>query len=176
MEIRQLGAADVELYRAVRLRSVREHPEAFLASFEEESARTVEEDRQRLADKEGRDDDLIFAAMQGEAPVGLIGVFRLSPHRAKGRHKAMIWGMYVAPEARRTGVGRRLMQTAIDAIAKAPGIELIQLGVAVDNEPACALYRSVGFKTWGVETRAIKLGDHYIDEDMMVRILEPAPR
>jgi GNAT superfamily N-acetyltransferase len=118
MEIRRLGAADVELYRAVRLRSVREHPEAFLASFEEESARTTEEDRQRLADKEGRDDDLIFAAMQGEAPVGLIGVFRLSPHRAKGRHKAMIWGMYVAPEARRTGLGRRLMQTAIDAITE----------------------------------------------------------
>ena len=171
IEIRKLAAADAETYHAIRLRSVKEHPEAFLASFEEESARTIEEDRRRLAEKEDRDDDLILAAFDDGKAVGMLGILRLSGHRAKGRHKALIWGMYVAPEARRRGLGRRLMDAAITAIAKADGIELVQLGVGTENDAARALYASVGFQTYGVEQRAIKLDGRLNDEDLMVLFL-----
>ncbi|MHC4940033.1 MAG: GNAT family N-acetyltransferase [Planctomycetota bacterium] len=171
MEIRRLGAGDVEAYRTIRLRSVREDPEAFMASYEEESARTVEQDRERLAASEASDDNFVFAAFEDGQPVGITGVLRLFGHRSKGRHKAMIWGVYVAPEMRGRGIGRALMETAIDAIAAAPGIEAIQLGVGQSNKPALALYRSVGFETYGVEKAAIKLDGRDIDEEMMVRFL-----
>jgi ribosomal protein S18 acetylase RimI-like enzyme len=171
IDIRRLTAADAETYHAIRARSVKEHPEAFHASFEEESARSIEADRQRLLAKEGRDDDLVLAAFEDGAAVGMVGVLRMYPHRRKARHKALIWGVYVAPEARRKGLGRRLMEEAIRAIARADGIELVQLGVWNGNHAARALYAGLGFETYGVEKHAIKLGDRHLDEELMVLFL-----
>ena len=172
IEIRTLTAGDVEAYREIRLRSVKEHPEAFLASFEEESARTVEQDRERLAAKEGRDDDFVLVAFDDDRPVGLTGAIR-SGHHAKRHHIAWVWGVYVAPEVRGRGVGRRLMESAIETISKAGGVEMLQLGVGTENHAARALYERMGFETYGTEVHCMKLGDRYIDEHLMVRFLKP---
>jgi len=43
--------------------------------------------------------------------------------------------------------------------------------VACDNTAAGALYRSMGFEMYGVERKAIRLGDRYIDEDLLVLFL-----
>jgi RimJ/RimL family protein N-acetyltransferase len=172
IEIRRLRSEDVETYREIRLRSVREHPEAFLASYEEESARTVEQDRERLAAKEGCDDDFVLAAFDEGRPVGLTGAIR-SGHHAKRHHVAWIWGVYVAPEARGGGIGRRLMESAIETISRADGVELLHLGVGTENHAARALYERMGFEMYGTEKHCMKLGDRYIDEHLMVLFLKP---
>lgn len=170
-EIRKLDAGDVQAYRALRLRAVREHPEAFLASYEEEAARTEAEDRQRLMEKAERDDDFVLGAFEQGELVGMVGVARLSPHRAKGRHRALLWGMYVAPQARRRRWGEQLMNAALDTVSRAEGIELVQLAVGSENPSARALYERLGFEAFGVEKRAMKLGERWIDEVWMVRFL-----
>jgi ribosomal protein S18 acetylase RimI-like enzyme len=172
IEIRRVTVDDVEAYREIRLRSVREHPEAFLSSYEEESARTVEQDRERLAAKEGRDDDFVLAAFDEGRPVGLTGAIR-SGHHAKRHHVAWIWGVYVAPEVRGRGVGRRLLESAIETISKADGVEMLQLGVGTENHAALALYERMGFETYGTEVHCMKLPDRYIDEHLMVLFLKP---
>ena len=48
MEIRVLTEADVDLYRPLRLRALREEPQAFGSSYEESVARPVEEMARRL--------------------------------------------------------------------------------------------------------------------------------
>lgn len=53
-----------------------------------------------------------------------------------------------APEARRQGVGRRLMQ-AFEAEAKGRGVALAHLEVAADNLPALALYQAQGWVETG---------------------------
>lgn len=50
----------------------------------------------------------------------------------------------VAPEARRSGVGRRLITAGL-AEARDAGAERMLLEVRSDNRPALQLYRSVGF-------------------------------
>jgi len=176
IRIRKLTADDVALYRELRFRSVREHPDAYLASEEEERARSEDDDRARLAAKESRDDDFVLAALDGDRPVGLIGGLRLSPHRAKGRHRALIWGVYVAPGARRRGVGRRLMEEALARLARAPGIEVVQLGVGVSNPAARALYEAMGFRTYGVEQRAMIVDGRPVDEELMALVFDKPDR
>ena len=47
-------------------------------------------------------------------------------------------------------------------------VELIQLSVVREIRPARRLYESVGFLEFGMEPKALKLGDKYYDEAHMV--------
>ena len=50
-------------------------------------------------------------------------------------------------------------------------VEQIMLTVAEGNEAAINLYEKHGFKTYGVEPRAMKNGSEYRDEILMALIL-----
>lgn len=54
----------------------------------------------------------------------------------------------VVPEARRRGVARRLVSTAVEGVRRA-GIEELLLEVRADNVPAIELYRGLGFAPFG---------------------------
>ena len=80
-------------------------------------------------------------------------------------------GMYVRPSARKAGVGRRLVETIVE-IAR-HRVELIQLAVVSDNEPARRLYVRLGFVEYGIEKKALKQDGRYYDEVLMARDLKP---
>ena len=48
------------------------------------------------------------------------------------------------------------------------GVEQIILAVAAPQAAAVALYRSLGFVSFGREPRALKIGDSYVDEEYMI--------
>jgi RimJ/RimL family protein N-acetyltransferase len=48
------------------------------------------------------------------------------------------------------------------------------LSVVASNTAACRLYRAAGFKEYGLERRAIKVGSEYYDELLMALALNPA--
>ena len=54
--------------------------------------------------------------------------------------------LYVAPEARREGVGRTLVEAVVDR-ARERGCRRVELDVNSENPAAMALYRSLGFDT-----------------------------
>lgn len=167
--VRRLGVADAAPYRALRLRALREEPDAFLVSPEEEEETTPAEIEARFAGDWADADDGVLGAFRDGALVGTVGFFREALVRT--RHRAVIWGMYVAPEARGGGLGRALLDAALAALAAAGGLEQVHLTATTTNAPALALYRSAGFVSEGVSRRAMKLGDRYVDEEMLVRDL-----
>lgn len=179
MHIRRLTEADAAALRELRVRAVREHPDAFLVAAEDEERTTVADWAARLREKAPRSDDAIHGAFldapagSGGAPrlVGMVGFFR-EPHR-KLAHKAVIWGMYVAPEARGGATGRALLDAALAALRAVPDIEIVNLSVVVGNEAARALYLSAGFEHFGLERDAWKLGGRYLDEEMLALRLRP---
>jgi ribosomal protein S18 acetylase RimI-like enzyme len=77
--------------------------------------------------------------------------------------------MYVRPEARRAGIGRRLVEAVIDTASR--HVELIQLTVVTDNEAARRLYAGLGFVEYGLEKKALKQGGRYYDEILMAKDL-----
>jgi ribosomal protein S18 acetylase RimI-like enzyme len=76
--------------------------------------------------------------------------------------------MYVRPQARNRGVGRRLVEAVIE-VARRRGVELLQLAVVSDNEPARRLYARLGFVEYGIEKKSLKQGGRYTDEVLMVK-------
>lgn len=160
--IRPLTKADAAAFRALRLEGLREASEAFSAAYEDEVVRSDEEFAARIPDVPP---SAIFGAFQDEILVAMTGL--LVHAGRKERHKGMVWGVYVSTAGRGQGLAKRLMQAVIEHARTADGLEILQLGVGVYNEPARALYGAMGFEVYGVERHALRLGpEEYIDEEL----------
>jgi ribosomal protein S18 acetylase RimI-like enzyme len=173
MEIRPLVEADAARWRALRLRMLREHPDAFGRSYEESVTLPIEWFAARLREDEATPDKVVLGAFADEDLVGSTGLARQDG--AKDRHKAYIWGVYAAPEVRGRGVGRALLVEAIARARAMAGLEQLVLAVTTHNAAARGLYAALGFESYGVERHALKVGDRYFDEDLMVLWLIAPP-
>jgi ribosomal protein S18 acetylase RimI-like enzyme len=167
MKIRFLTAADAAAYWNIRLDALECDPEAFGASAEEHRTITVEDIATRLSDDPAN--NFVVGAFDGEQLVGTAGFYRSK--RIKERHKGHIWGVYVSRKERGEGTAREMLQVLLDRAIRTEGIEQIMLAVATTQDAACKLYRSLGFETFGLEKRALKVGDRYIDEQHMALYL-----
>jgi GNAT superfamily N-acetyltransferase len=105
----------------------------------------------------------VFGALAGDELCGMVGIIREAG--AKERHRARIWGMYVAPPQRRRGLARALLQAAIDHARAWPDVDQLILSVTEAADPARRLYESAGFRVWGREPRALCWQGRFFDED-----------
>src|SRR5207237_739865 len=105
--IRLLTPADAAEYWALRLRALKDHPDAFLTSHEDALPTPLEEVAGRL----DKPNSFMVGAFEGGKLVGMAGGLR--EDRAKTRHKAWIIAVYVAPEARGRGVGKEVVEAAM---------------------------------------------------------------
>ena len=101
--------------------------------------------------------------MDSSPLVGVAG-FRVED-AVKLRHKGVLWGMYVRPEARGTGLGASLVKRVVEHARTL--VEELCLTVVASNTAACRLYSAAGFKEYGLERRALKVGSEYYDELLM---------
>jgi ribosomal protein S18 acetylase RimI-like enzyme len=101
----------------------------------------VEPLSRRLRDLIARDEAL--SLLGGDRPEGLAVV----------RFRGSLWGesldayleeLYVAPDRRGHGLGRALLEAAMDEARRA-GASHMELGTSVDDKVAIALYESAGF-------------------------------
>jgi RimJ/RimL family protein N-acetyltransferase len=168
LTLRRLVPADAPAYRALRLRGLDEHPDAFTSSFEEESLKPLAATEQRLAPGS---DDAVWGAFAGDTLAGVAGLG--SDRRQKVRHKAVLFGMYVAPEHAGRGVGTALLRHVIGEARRQPGLEQLILTVTENNAGARTLYEKAGFRSFGVEPRAIRVGDRYHGKNHMILLLAP---
>lgn len=163
IQVRRLTPADAESYRDIRLDALQRNPEAFGSTFEVESARPLSWFANRLGGS------IVFGAFDGAELVGTAG---LSIGEGKKEvHKGSLWGMYVRPDSRKAGIGRRLVETIIELARQQ--IEVLQLAVVIDNEQARRLYASLGFSEYGIEKHALKQDGRYYDEVLMALDLKP---
>ena len=147
------------------MRGLREHPEAFTSSFEEDVVKPIAATEARLA---ADGDTAMWGAFIDGALAGGVGLMR--ERRLKNRHKADIVAMYVLPEYARRGIGRALLDHAI-AYARDAGIEQLTLTVTQGNAAARELYVAAGFVSFGIEPRAIKVGNEYFAKEHMIFFL-----
>jgi ribosomal protein S18 acetylase RimI-like enzyme len=163
VSVRRLTPADAALFRDIRLEGLRRDPDAFSSTFEEESKKPPEFFAERVARS------AVFGAFRGAELLGVAGCY-VQPGPKHG-HKGMLWGMYVRPNARGTGIGAMLV-AAVLAHARSR-VELIQLSVISENVAARRLYERFGFEEYGLERRAAKYRGRYHDDVLMAKMLIP---
>lgn len=171
--IRALGLDDAEAYATLRLRALETDPHAFLGSPEDDFAVHPENVRERIAQGERSGERFILGGFE-PALAGFLGFYR--EEKRKLRHKGHLWGFYVAPEHRGSGLGAALLAEAIERARAMPGMEQVTLGVSTRSEAAQRLYERAGFRRFGTEPRFLRVGDEYLDEHLMGLALgEPGP-
>jgi len=149
--IRRLGPEDAADFRAIRLRGLRDHPDAFSSTAEAWDL-PLEAFAERIRQAH------VIGAFDGAR---IIGTCMLSSHLDPGekvRHKVDLWSVYLVPEARGTGAARRMLAFAI-AEAKRLGYDWLKLQVGEHNPAARKLYSSLGFVEYGREEDYLRLPD-----------------
>lgn len=161
--IRALGPEDLDAFIQIRSDSLRMSPEAFGSDPRAPEAFDRMATHKDLAAKNER--NFILGYFQGERLVGMMG-FILS-ERAKIRHRAFIWGVFVYADCRGMGIGKALMQELLARAAQLEGLDKIVLSVNHSSIAAKRLYESLGFKQYAVEKDAMRWNGVSLDEIFM---------
>lgn len=158
IKLRRLGQGDGAVFRQIRLEALKNAAESFGSTYEEEVTRSDGDFEDRVTRK------CFFAAFEEDRVVGIVGFYQ--QEGAKFSHNGVVYGMYVTPEARSKGVGKALME-AVLAYAKNV-VDVVKLLVVTENTHAIALYKNLGFREFGVEPKALKIGSAYVSETHML--------
>lgn len=161
IQIRRVMPDDAQLYRRIRLEGLRNNPEAFGSTFERENVQTDAWFAERLASTD------VLGGWQGTNLVGVVGL--RAQDGTKEAHKGLLWGMYVQPAFRGTGVAGQLIEALLE-LAKGR-VELVQLAVWDGNVAARRLYERFGFVAYGTEINALKQNGVYYNEVLMAKAL-----
>jgi len=161
--IRKLKPHESAVYREVRLACLKNVPQFFGSTYEEEVLNPkfmfetfIETDSP---------DHVMFGAFDQERLIGITGFNRMARQRAM--HRGEIVQVYVDSNYRGQNIGERLIRQALDYGFHLEGIEQVQLSVIANNQTAIRLYEKLGFKTFGVQSRYFKVGDSYLDQQFM---------
>jgi len=150
--IKVLSSADWQISKSISLEALKDSPQAFASNYE----KNFEYDEAKWRSystpiTSGSHANTVVAfAENGQAVGKAILIIRTEDN-------AEIAGMYVNPKHRGQGLGRKLIEKAIESIPEGIGIKTLEMGVNTIQTPAYKLYVSMGFGE--VKKEAMILGD-----------------
>lgn len=149
LHLRPLKSGEAELHRALRLRALRDAPDAFGETLAHAEAHPMSYWEELTRQVTGSGGQIMVLACEDEATVGTVYGLRGRERADMGR----VGGMWVDPARRGRGFGHALLHAVF---GWARGRELTRLGLwAPEHRPAAiALYTRAGFRQTG-ERRAL---------------------
>ena len=138
--VKELDESDWEAYRAARLTALKDSPDAFVATYADESGHAEDRWRDRM-----RRSLRLLAEHDGQV-AGVASVGRASDG---SQDRAELFALWVARQARGTGVATALVTAAAKA-ARATGDSHLMYWVGTDNGRAVAFASGFGFRPTGL--------------------------
>jgi len=167
--VRRLGRDDAAQYREFRLQALRDSPTAFTSTYSEDAGKPLQFTIDRLVGL-GRPKDVTLGALDDDGRLLGVAGMTIEP-RQQVQHKAILFGMAVAPAAAGRGIGKTLVSAILEHAAATDGLLQIGLTVSEGNERAERLYRSCGFEEWGREPQAVIVGRQPVVKIHLLRFL-----
>ena len=163
LTVRVLGEQDWLIYREVRLAAVQESPRSVFGDIHDHEP-TADQTYWRSQLTAAR---RIVAELDG-SPCGVVSVgeFQQEPGSGEARE---LFGLWVDPTARSTGVTGRLVETAV-TLAAAEGVKQLYSWVGTENGPAIGFAIGFGFRITS-HRRPANSGDHTLGDTEIALVL-----
>lgn len=98
----------------------------------------------------GHRPDCRLVAVDGDRVLGWVA---LSHYSTRTVYAGVAWlSVYVASDAQRRGIGRRLVEAAVEA-SEAAGVWTLMAGILPENVASLALHERAGFRRIGIQRR-----------------------
>ena len=157
--VRSFRKDEWKTYREIRLSALMDSPDAFGTTYEESLKLSDAAWRARLHNASDQT-DYAMAATTGSRVIGL-GWVRIELTDPGTAH---LYQMWVAPEARRKGAGRKLLESAISWSTARHCTKLL-LDVTCGDRPARRLYDAFGFRPVG-DPLPLREGSELLEQPM----------
>jgi len=164
--VRRIEADEWEPFRRLRLEALKDSPLAFVEQYKESLDEPEEFWRNRVHRGATDEDRATYVAVHDGRFIGKASCF-VDPEITIGR-AAHMFGVYVTPIARGTGVAEAVVRAALRWAYEEVGADRVRLFVMETNERAAAFYRRLGFERTG-HTMAYPPEPSYLEHEMQRR-------
>lgn len=165
--VREFLKSEWRQYKRLRLDSLLDSPDSFGVTYEQVAKRTEEEWKCRIISAIDSENDLALVASYEENYIGLAWCKR----EPRSKESADIFQMWVRPEYRGKGIGHTLLLN-IKNWAEIEKIQVLYLGVAVNNNRAYRLYKKFGFEAAG-DLEPLRISSTLMMQPMRLILSQP---
>ncbi len=158
IKVELLNSNHLLSWKKLRIEALQNAPESFGSAYEEEITYSENDWESGLKKSD------IFGAFVNDKLVGSAGFYTLN--MLKQKHKGVLFGMYITPQHRGKGIANTLVETVI--LHAQSRVMQLHATCVTSNTSAIELYQKHGFKIYGTEPRALKIGNHFYDEHLMI--------
>ncbi|MCP3660627.1 MAG: GNAT family N-acetyltransferase [Bacteroidetes bacterium] len=156
-QIQILKEKDWENWKNLKLQAFKSSPDLFFSSYEECLKKTDAYHKNEIKQ------NTVFGVFSDNE---LVGSIKFSYYELlKEKHKGYMSLVYLKPKMRGFGIGNKLLETII-SYSKNKVIKL-NLGVYAHNDRAISLYKKFGFKSYGIEDKALLINNKYYGKNLM---------
>jgi len=151
------------------LTALKDEPLAFSVNYEEYAFNSSEWWHSYLNPFLYQINSKLFICKDENKIIGMVGV--IYDRKIRRSHLATIVWFYVDKEYRNQGIGRVLMDKAMDDIMSHTRIKKINLLMNETQKTALEIYKKYGFKVAGTLEKEMKIGDDYYNEYILEKLL-----
>lgn len=153
--LRLLTPDDHDAFYQLRLDALTHHPAAFATDAARWRDAPPSVTAGFLAESGQGEDGAVLGAFDDQRLVAMLGLSRTS-RKPTTAHKATLWGLYVAPHARRCGIASALIDAAHTRALAWPGLRTLRAVVTLTppTSPALDALLKAGFQQYGAEPMA----------------------
>lgn len=156
-EVKILSINDLKDFRDIRLSALEKAPKMFGSTY------SVELEKPLIYFEACLSSSTVFGVYINDDIIGLATLTQ--EVGAKFSHKAYLSSVFIEPAFQQKGIASLLLSAVVEYSKK--HVEQILLTVAHDNKFAIQLYQKFGFEIYGIEKKALKDNEIYIDEILM---------
>jgi len=167
--IQEASFSDYSFVKELMIKALKDDPLAFSVDYEEYAFNSEEWWRSYLTGFLYRINSVLFLAKSKGTVVGMIGIIFEKKNR-RTHLCSLVW-FYVDKEYRALGIGKLLMNRALNEINSKKTVIKISLIMNTPQLVALNIYTSFGFKIVGTLKKEMKINNEFIDEYILEKIL-----
>lgn len=167
--IRKPKQNEWENIKELRLESLKEFPNAFASTYEEELEKPDDYWKQLILDSINESECIMLYAFDGNKLIGSIGA--KWNNKSKTAHIVNLASMYVKPNFQKQGVAENLFNELLKYLEKNIIFRKIKLEVVADNIPAHSFYKKMGFVDTGKNYDELFYNNNFQDTILMEKYI-----